>query len=170
MSQEIDTAELVAAAGERWTLVFVREFRQAPAVVWAALTEPEQLDRWAPFVPVRHLGSLGETTLTMVDGAVREPVPAVVLRAEAPVVLEYSWGADLLRWELEDNQGGTRLILRHTLSQPGSQAMVAAGWHLCADVLRRLLDGRPAGVIRGSDAKNHGFEELRAAYAKKFEI
>ncbi|MFF5081557.1 SRPBCC domain-containing protein [Actinoplanes sp. NPDC000266] len=174
MTEEIATAaggaELVAADGDRWTLVFVREFRHAPIVVWSALTEPEQLDQWAPFVPVRDLGSLGETTLTMVDGAAREDVPAVVTRAEAPSLLQYSWGGDLLRWELEESPGGTRLILRHTLSHPGMEAMVAAGWHLCAEVLRRLLDGRPAGVIRGSDAMNHGFEELREGYAKLFAI
>ncbi|SNY55264.1 SRPBCC domain-containing protein [Paractinoplanes atraurantiacus] len=163
-------AELAPGADERWTLVFVREFRQAPVVVWGALTEPEQLDQWAPFVPVRNLGSLGETTLTMVDGATREQTPAVVTRAEAPSVLEYSWGEDLLRWELEETAGGTRLILRHTLSHPGTEAMVAAGWHLCAEVLRRLLDGRPVGVIRGADAMDHGFEELRVAYAKLFGI
>ncbi|XVV17229.1 SRPBCC domain-containing protein [Actinoplanes sp. CA-131856] len=163
-------AELVADGGGQWTLVFVREFQHSPMVVWGALTEPEQLDRWAPFIPVRNLGSLGETTLTMVDGAAREDTPAVVTRAEAPSILEYSWGGDLLRWELEEIPGGTRLILRHTLSHPGMEAMVAAGWHLCAAVLRRLLDGRPVGVIRGSDAKDHGFEELREAYAKLFAI
>ncbi|XVU20860.1 SRPBCC domain-containing protein [Actinoplanes sp. CA-054009] len=174
MSEEFGAAaggaELVEGGDERWTLVFVREFRQAPVVVWGALTEPEQLDQWAPFVAVRNLGSLGETTLTMVDGAAREDMPAVVTRAEAPVLLEYSWGDDLLRWELEETSGGTRLILRHTLSHPGMEAMVAAGWHLCAEVLRRLLDGRPVGVVRGSEAMNHGFEELRAAYAKLFGI
>ncbi|GAA0496065.1 hypothetical protein Ade02nite_17730 [Paractinoplanes deccanensis] len=146
--------------------MFVREFRHAPAVVWAALTDPGQLDQWAPFTAVRDLGSVGETTLTMVDGAERTDVPAVVRRAEAPAVLEYSWGDDLLRWELEETTGGTRLILRHTLAHPGMEAMVAAGWHLCAEVLRRLLDGRPVGVIRGADAMDHGFEELREAYAK----
>jgi uncharacterized protein YndB with AHSA1/START domain len=168
MSDEIDTtargAELVP--GERWTLVFVREFQQSPQLVWEALTDPGRLDQWAPFTAVRDLGVLGETTLTMVDGAERTDMPATVLRAEAPVVLEYSWGQDLLRWELQEVGGGTRLTLRHTLSQPGMEAMVAAGWHLCAEVLGRLLDGEPIGVIRGSDAMKHGFEELRQAYGK----
>jgi uncharacterized protein YndB with AHSA1/START domain len=166
MSGEFVTAARGAELVDGWTLVFVRDFRQAPAVVWAALTEPEQLDQWAPFTAVRNLGSLGETTLTMVDGAQREETAAVVVRAEAPVLLEYSWGGDRLRWELSEHDGGTRLILRHTLSHPGMEAMVAAGWHLCADVLARLLDGRPVGVIRGSAAMDHGFEELRSAYAK----
>ncbi|MEV4351278.1 SRPBCC family protein [Actinoplanes sp. NPDC049596] len=162
MSDEFVTAARDASLDEGWTLVFVREFRQAPAVVWAALTEPGQLDQWAPFTAVRDLGTAGPTTLTMGD----EQTPAVVLRAEAPSLLEYSWGDDRLRWELSPHGAGTQLILRHTLSRPGMAAMVAAGWHLCADVLARLLDGRPVGVIRGSAAMDHGFEELRQAYAK----
>ena len=36
----------VEAAGDRWTLVFVRELRQPPPAVWTALTDPAQLDQW----------------------------------------------------------------------------------------------------------------------------
>ena len=47
--------------------------------------------------------------------------------------------------------------------------MVAAGWHLCADVLQRLLDGDPVPVIRGRDAMNHGWAALRDAYAERLD-
>jgi uncharacterized protein YndB with AHSA1/START domain len=150
-----------------WTLIFVRELRQAPAVVWAALTAPEQLDRWAPFTASRDLGSPGEAVLVMVDGPDRTDMTAKVLRAEAPALLEYTWGDDRLRWELEPSGDGTRLTLRHTLARPDMDATVAAGWHLCLHVLRRLLDGDPIGVIRGRDAMDHGWEELREGYATK---
>jgi uncharacterized protein YndB with AHSA1/START domain len=150
-----------------WTLIFVREFPQAPPVVWAALTAPEELDQWAPFTAERDLGAAGDTVLTMVDGPDRTGVPASVLRAEAPSLLEYTWGDDRLRWELEPAGAGTRLVLRHTLAHRDTDAMVAAGWHLCFDVLRHLLDGEPIGVIRGRAALGHGWEELRAGYAAK---
>ena len=69
-------AEVATELGDRtWTLVFVRDLRHPPALVWAALTEPEQLDEWAPFVADRDLGSPGDATLTMVDGDVREDLP-----------------------------------------------------------------------------------------------
>jgi hypothetical protein len=45
-------------------------------------------------------------------------------------------------------------------------AKVAAGWHICVGVLQHLLDGAPVGVIRGQDAMEHGWEQLRAAYAE----
>ncbi|MFC3989582.1 SRPBCC family protein [Actinoplanes siamensis] len=30
----------VVVAGDRWTLIFIRELRQPPAEVWPALVEP----------------------------------------------------------------------------------------------------------------------------------
>jgi uncharacterized protein YndB with AHSA1/START domain len=154
-------------AGDRWTLVFIRELRQPPEAVWTALTDPAEIDRWAPFAAAGDLSKPGDTTLTMVDGDDRTDIPATVRRAERPVLLEYTWGEDLLRWELEPAGTGTRLILRHTLAEPDMQAMVAAGWHLCVEVLQRLLDGNPVPVIRGQDAMNYGWETLRAAYAER---
>jgi uncharacterized protein YndB with AHSA1/START domain len=37
----------------------------------------------------------------MIDGDVSEDLPATVTRLEPPRLLEYTWGADLLLWELE---------------------------------------------------------------------
>jgi uncharacterized protein YndB with AHSA1/START domain len=136
--------------------------------VWAALTDPAELDQWAPFAASRDLGAPGAATLTMVDGDQREDLPAVVRRVEAPSLLEYTWGDDLLRWELEPSGDGTRLILRHTLSTPGIEDKVAAGWHLCFEQLDEVAAGRPVAAIRGQDAMGHGWEDLRARYAAKF--
>ena len=158
----------VVAAGEQWTLIFVRTLPHPPAKVWAALTDPGRLDQWAPFAAAGDLSRPGATTLTMVDGPDRTDLPATVLRAEAPTLLEYTWGDDLLRWELTPDGDGTRLTLRHTLTERELPPMVAAGWHLCVAVLDRLLAGDPVGVIRGHDAMAYGWEELHAAYAAKF--
>jgi uncharacterized protein YndB with AHSA1/START domain len=151
--------------GDRWTLVFVRELKHPPEVVWAALTDPVELDKWAPFAAAENLDEVGETTLTVIDGDQRVDQSATVLRADPPRRLEYTWGDDLLRWELEPTGSGTRLILRHTSGQPGVEPMVAAGWHLCVAVLGRALDGDPVPVIRGRDAMAYGFEQLREQYA-----
>lgn len=158
----------VVPDGDAWTLIFLRDLRHPPGVVWQALTDPAELDQWAPFTATRNLGAVGDTTLTMVDGDTRMPLSATVRTAIEPRLLEYTWGDDVLRWELEPTEDGTRLTLRHTLAKPGMDAMVAAGWHLCLAVLARLLAGEPVGVIRGQDAMNHGWEQLRAGYAAKF--
>jgi uncharacterized protein YndB with AHSA1/START domain len=152
---------------ERWTLVFIRDLRHPPEKVWAALTEPGQLSEWAPFTTDRDLSSVGEATLTMIDGETAVDLGASVRRAERPTLLEYTWGKDLLRWDLEPIEIGTRLTLRHVVEDQDWLAQVAAGWHLCLDVAERLLDGQPIGPIRGADAMNFGWERLRAAYAEK---
>jgi uncharacterized protein YndB with AHSA1/START domain len=168
MSFDVGTAggASLVGSGEPWTLVFVRELRQSPQVVWEALTEPAQLDQWAPFSAASDLDQPGATTLTMVDGDNRVDLPAEVRVVEPPEVLEYSWGADLLRWELEPSGEGTRLTLRHTLVEPTDAASVATGWHICVAVLQRLLDGEPHGVIRGQEAMEYGFDALREEYVK----
>ncbi len=61
-----------------------------------------------------------------------------VMRAVAPKILEYHD----IRWELEALGGGTRLTLWHSIDRRYI-AMGAAGWHICFDVLDRLLSGTP---------------------------
>ncbi|MCM0677643.1 SRPBCC family protein [Micromonospora phytophila] len=153
--------------GDRPTLVFVRDLRHRPDAVWSALTDPARLREWAPFLADRDLGSPGAAVLTLVDGEHTEDHPATVRRAEPPHLLEYTWGEDLLRWELVPAGTGTRLTLRHTVADRGTAPMAAAGWHLCLDVAERLLDGDPVGPIRGAEAMDFGWAQLRDAYADR---
>jgi hypothetical protein len=59
------------------------------------------------------------------------------------------------------------LTLQHTLDDHDMLAKVAAGWHIYLVVAERLLAGDPIGPIRGAEAKNFGWEELRDAYAER---
>ena len=102
------------------------------------------------------------------------PTPQVsettVKRAEAPRLLEYSWGGNDLRWELEPLGSGTRLTLWHNIDR-GFISWGAAGWHICFDVLDRLLAGEPIGRIVGAEAmKFDGWQRLNAEYAKQFGV
>jgi uncharacterized protein YndB with AHSA1/START domain len=160
----------VRKEGEKWTLVLVRELRHPPEKVWQALTEPAHLREWAPFDADGNLGTAGSTVKLTTVGA---PTPQVsetsVTRADAPEVLEYNWGAQYLRWELEGFGGGTRLTLWHNIDRRFI-AMGAAGWHICFDVLDRLLGGTPLGRIVGGEAMKFGWQRLNAEYAKQFGI
>jgi uncharacterized protein YndB with AHSA1/START domain len=160
------------ADGDRWTLVFVRELRHPPERVWTALTEPDQLRAWSPYTADRSLARPGDATLTMFAGADEEAdaLPASVTRAEPPRLLEYTLGTDLLRWELEPRDPGTRLTLSHTVAGPDWVPKVAAAWHLCLAVAELFLAGRPVTPIRGEDAIEHGWEALREAYAERLGI
>jgi len=154
-----------------WTLVFVRDLDHPREKVWAALTEPDQLRQWAPFDADRNLGDGGEVKLKMIDweAAVDLP-PANVRRAERPQLLEYTWGEDLLRWELEPTDAGTRLTLRHTVTDRDGLAKMAAGWHLCLVVAEHLLDGAPIPPIRGSKATDYGWDRLHEEYAQRLDV
>ena len=156
--------------GPRWTIVFVRELRHPPQRVWSALTDPAQLHEWAPFDADRDLGRTGDATLTMAGGDGTEKTPATVRLARPPELLEYTWGTDLLRWELVAIPTGTRLTLHHTLDDRSWAPKVAAGWHICLDVADRLLAGDPIGRIVADEARHHGWERLDEAYSKRFGI
>lgn len=157
--------------GERWTLVVARDLRHAPAKVWRALTDPEHLREWAPFDPDRKLDALGTAKLSTVGAPKPHVAESDVKRVDAPKALEFSWGDQDLRWELEPiADGGTRLTLWHNIDRRYI-AMGAAGWHICLDVLERFLAGKPIGRIVGSDAlKLDGWQQLHADYAKQFGV
>ena len=157
--------------GESWTLVLVRELAHPPAKVWKALTEPEQLREWAPFDSDRNLGATGTATLTTVGSPTPHITQAQIKRAEAPRILEFTWGGQDIRWELEPaGNSGTRLTLWHNIDRRFI-AMGAAGWHLCIDVMDRFIDGHPVGRIVGPDAmKFDGWQRLHGEYAKQFGV
>jgi uncharacterized protein YndB with AHSA1/START domain len=157
-------------AGDHPTLVFVKDLRHPPERVWAALTDPAELSAWAPYTSDRNLGQVGDAILTMIDNESSLDLAATITRSEPPTLLEYSWGTDVLRWELAAMGTGTRLTLRHTVQSVDMVPKVAAGWHLCLVVAERLLDGRPIPPIRGADARNYGWDDLNEAYAKVLEI
>src|SRR5260221_4989551 len=142
--------------GEQWTLVVVRDLSHPPAKVWMALTDPEHLREWAPFDSDRSLGAVGTAMLTTVGAPKPHVTEAQVKRADAPKLLEFNWGGQDIRWELEPVEGGrTRLTLWHNIDR-GFISMGAAGWHICFDVLAGHLAGEPIGRIVGPDAMKFG--------------
>lgn len=156
--------------GEAWTLILVRELRHKPAVVWQALTDPAHLAEWAPFDADRNLDAVGPASLSLAGTPRPQAFETTVKRAQAPSLLEYSWGEGDLRWELEPLDGGTRITLWHNINRRFI-AWGAAGWHICLDVLDRLLASEPIGRIVGADAVRFGeWKRLSAEYAQQFGV
>ena len=131
------------------SFVYVIYIHTTPEKLWTALTDPAHLREWAPFDADGNLGRVGSTVKLSTVGAPSEQVSeTTVTRAEAPRLLEYHWGGQDLRWELERLAGGTRLTLWHNIDRRYI-AMGAAGWHICFDVLDRALAGAPIGRMVG---------------------
>lgn len=155
--------------GEQWTLILERLLRHPPEKVWRAITDPAHLREWAPFDADGNLDEPGAVRLTwMGTGRSSE---ARVTRAEAPRVLEVGD----MRWELDlvqlargglGSDSGTRLRLWHRIDRRFI-AWGAAGWHICFDVLDRLLSGTPIGRMA---AAGEGWQRLCAEYAEQLGV
>jgi uncharacterized protein YndB with AHSA1/START domain len=148
-----------------WALALVRDLRHPPEKVWRALIDPAHLREWAPFDADGNLDTVGATVKLTWTGT-QQVSEAMVTRAEPPKALEYGG----IRWELEPTDAGTRLRLWTSIDRR-FVAMGAAGWHICLDVLDRLLSGTPVGRIAGRDAVLvGGWQRLNAEYAQQFGI
>jgi uncharacterized protein YndB with AHSA1/START domain len=161
----------VEKEGEKWTLIVVRELRHSPEKVWQALTDPAHLREWAPFDAEGRLDTAGATVkLTTVGAPTLHITETVVKRAEFPHLLEYTWGPNDMRWELQPSGSGTRLTLWTNIGRP-FMAMGAAGWHICFDVLDHLIGGNPIGRLVGMDTMMfEGWQRLTVEYSQLFGI
>ena len=119
------------------------------------------IETWPRWEPVK-----------LVDGGSAEP-PVSETTSEAsrrPRLLEYSWGDMTAVGARSRSAGGTRLTLWHNIDRRFI-AWGAAGWHICFDVLERLLAGEPIGRMVGGEAiKFGGWQRLVAEYAEQFGV
>ena len=89
-----------------------------------------------------------------------------MLELDPPRRFVFRWGADVLRFELAEEGGGTRLVMVHLLHDEGepAAAKTAAGWHLCLDALERRLAGeQPGRRRRASRRVAERYDEYLAA-------
>ena len=150
---------------DKWTLILVKELRHPPEKVWQAITDPVHLREWAPFDADGNLGTIGATVKLTWVGTARA-TETKVTHADPPNLLEYGD----IRWELEALGGGTRLTLWHSIDRR-FVSWGAAGWHICFDVLDRLLAGKPIGRMAGPKAMHlDGWQRLTTEYAQQFGI
>jgi uncharacterized protein YndB with AHSA1/START domain len=154
-----------------WELVVVRELRHPPEKVWVAITDPEHLREWAPFDADKSLATVGASVkLTTVNAPQPHITETRIMRADAPHLLEYMWGANPMRWELEPITGGTRLTLSTAINKKFI-SMGAAGWHICFDVMNRYLAGDRIGRLVGTDTMKFGaWQRLNNEYAQQFGV
>jgi len=130
-------------SGDRWTLTFTRFLEYPQEKVWRAVTEPEHLAVWFPheIVGERRAGA----ALKFVH-AKGDAFDGQMQIFDPPSVLEFTWGPDLLRFELQPDGEGTLLTLCDTFDELGKAARDAAGWHECLNRLIGDLDGEPVSA------------------------
>ena len=127
-------------AGTGWRLRFTRELAHPAERVWRAVTEPGHLAAWFPMRIHGDWVAGGPLTFTDPEGRGLE-FTGKVLAYQPPSMLEFSWGPDVLRLEIEPRGAGCTLTLLDTFDELGKAARDAAGWHVCLDLLAAHLDG-----------------------------
>jgi uncharacterized protein YndB with AHSA1/START domain len=147
--------ELVTIDG-RSALRFERRYRQPVDRVWRAITEPSEMSQWFPsdVVGERAVGA----ELRFDDDAQRAAAAAAgeghrddggehftgrVVAWDPPKVFSFSWGGEVLRFELHPDGDGTRLVFTQVLSHRSTAARNGAGWHGCLRSLDALLGVDP---------------------------
>lgn len=146
---------------DRATVHFERWIDATIDAVWDAISTEQGLESWlAPAtVDLRPDGSidLDFKEEGLAGGAIIELTPGSVL--------EFQWGFpgepdSVLRIELAESAGGTKLTLNHRLL-PGDQVVgYGAGWHAHLDQLAEVVTGRQPS---NWDAR---FAELLPLYQK----
>ena len=184
----------VLSDGERTGLRYVRLLHHSPEKVWRALTESDDLRHWFPtdIVGERAVGArlslpfwpegleLASTTEAIEEMGVDpgDYVSEGELRVwDPPRTFEFTWGmdgredlTDLLRFDLEPTDDGTRLTFTTWLGRPTGNTDTAVGWHVCLGELADLLEKGPTPMTEEASARvvqrvKARTDELRPAYA-----
>lgn len=155
-----DDGHLIDLDGRR-AVRFTRRYPAPRTEVWAAITEPDRMARWA-FRGDLEPRSGGTVTFDFGEAG---SMAGTVLEWDEPSVLEYEWATDTempwrIRFELtSDGDAGTVLTFDHMLPD-ATKPEFAAGWHWHLDRLALHLAGSVPPEV---DSDEH-FDALLAQY------
>lgn len=135
-----------------------RVLADPPHVVWRALTDREELRAWFPCDVIVSGGrwEVGAAITFPFPDEMHPTLTGEVLEVDEPHALAFTWGDDTLRFEIQPEGDGTRLVLVDELP-PDTAARNAAGWEQCLD--------RLAGVEPAAGAWQRRFERYAGAFA-----
>lgn len=148
---------------DRATLEFRRRFKHPPEQVWRALTDPDELAAWFPTTIDGERAGGAELTFRFEHVEGIDPMHGEMLAFDPPSLLEFNWGPDRLRFELEPDGDATVMRFTVVLEELGKATRDGAGWHQSIDALDRTLDGD-----HGRDYDPDRWRELRDMYARQF--
>jgi uncharacterized protein YndB with AHSA1/START domain len=152
--------------GDGFTVRFERTVAVPPGEAFAALVEPDLVERWlAPCELERVVGGRVHLTFPEGSGASR----GVVTEYDEPRALEYTWNegdgdddasTSLLRFDVDEAPGGATLRLTHSQVRADEAAAMGAGWQSHLEALDASLSGAAWTRARIDER----YEQLRADY------
>jgi uncharacterized protein YndB with AHSA1/START domain len=138
--------------GGKAVLRFERRLAHPPEKVFRAISDPAEMRHWFPATVETDLRA-GAPIRFSFDEHDADAPGGEVLEMEPPKLLVYTWGDDVLRWEIVPESDGCRLFFSQTIAEAGSSGGVpgaarnAAGWDVCLGRLAARLDGEPAPAL-----------------------
>jgi uncharacterized protein YndB with AHSA1/START domain len=132
--------------GGRPVLRFERRLAHPPEKVWNAITDPAEMAHWFPATVETEL-KVGATMRFDIKEMDVDAPDGEIVELDPPKVFVFTWGDDVLRWELVPDGSGCRLVFTHTFGGEApfgdelSAARNAAGWDVCLDGLVARLEG-----------------------------
>jgi uncharacterized protein YndB with AHSA1/START domain len=152
------TNATLTTEGARPAIRLERHLPDPPAIVWRALTEREQLRSWFPsdvIVEGGHWVAGAAISFPFPPEVIDMTLTGEVLEVDEPNLLAFTWGEEVLRFELSTHEGGTHLVLTDELP-PHAAARNAVGWDTCLD--------RLAGLEPSQDAWQSRFQIYAGAF------
>jgi uncharacterized protein YndB with AHSA1/START domain len=119
---------------------FERHWKHSVEEVWSYLTDNDKLAKWFTELQVEELREGGVIRFNMPDGTF---LTLQILDFVPHSILEFTWAEDQVRFELQPESDGCRLLLIEKITKITSHTPKdLAGWHVCLDVIEALLDDR----------------------------
>ena len=151
------SAASVTTEGNRATVSFRRHLSRPAVEIWRSLTQPDGLSAWFPCDIETEAWQVGALLTFPFPGHEEFTLTGTVLECDEPRLLSYTWGEEVLRFELTPSttEVGTELMLSDELDR-GIAARNAAGWQICLEQL--------AGRAPADDAWKPLFEQYVAQF------
>ncbi|HVV77785.1 MAG TPA: SRPBCC family protein [Mycobacteriales bacterium] len=131
--------------GDAYVLRFQRDLPHPVDRVWQAITDPSHLAAWFPH-PVELELRVGGKAVFINDPSF--DVDEELLASSGEVIeldpnrrFAFTWGNDLLRFELSPTATGCRLVFTHHLPHRACVNRTVSGWSVCLDSFEASLDG-----------------------------
>lgn len=146
---------------------FHRPLNHSIEKVWSALTENGKLEKWMSNLEVQDLRKGGTIQFNMNDGS-NSSFGMKIRDFKEKEVLEYEWGEGWVRFELKPTPEGCLLVLKEfipSLSDHTSKDL--AGWHVCLDIFKELLQGNEMAFPKGQWEKCHDKYQEKVGQMKR---
>jgi uncharacterized protein YndB with AHSA1/START domain len=148
---------LIEKVNEHYIARFQRHLNHSVDEVWSYLTHNQKLSQWFSELRVKELQKGGYIEFDMGDGSFEK---MEILDYKENSKLEYTWGNDVVRFELSPEEEGCQLVMIESIKTITEHTpRDLAGWHVCLDVIEALLNGNT--IVREEEWA-HWYEKYKA--------